>query len=185
MNTPKQPDDHALMQRVVRHHDAAAFVALYQRHLSLIRAFVRRQNLSADREQIEDVVQEAFLRAWAGRSRYVPTASVGTWLCAIAQYVVLEWQRQERRAEPLTVDLVVEDFVDDALADWEQSEVLWAAVAQLPPKQQEAIRLVYADGLTPTQAANKAHCTLQVLRWRLTDGRKQLRQLLAERPANA
>jgi DNA-directed RNA polymerase specialized sigma24 family protein len=64
------------------------------------------------------------------------------------------------------------------VANRERAQAVRAAVAQLSPKQRQAIQLVYFDKLQRAQAAIMANCNEAVLRWRLADARARLRQLL-------
>jgi DNA-directed RNA polymerase specialized sigma24 family protein len=60
----------------------------------------------------------------------------------------------------------------------DEVQVIWAAVAQLSPKQSVAIRLVYMEGLRPIEAAKKLNCDQTAFHQRLAAGRQRLHQLL-------
>ena len=67
---------------------------------------------------------------------------------------------------------------EDIEADGKLSGELRDAVERLPPKQQEAVKLVYLERLKPVEAAAKADCSRKLLDQRLVDARIQLRRLL-------
>ncbi|MGE5608830.1 MAG: RNA polymerase sigma factor [Bacillota bacterium] len=152
------------------------FTGLYQTLLPQVRSFLGRVGVSP--AAWNDLTQEVFLRAWARRAFYVPRASVKTWLLAIARNVAREWRRHRDASMSVDAEVPVEDTVAQAVAGRELRQMIQEAVAQLPPKQQQAIRLVYFDGLKPAQGAAKAGCREPVFSRRLADARVKLRRLL-------
>lgn len=156
------------------------FTKLYQALFPSVSRFLA--SLGVSPASVNDLTQEVFLRAWARRASYVPRASVKTWLFAIARNVTREWRRHRHAPLPADADLALEDTVAQAVADRERINAVQAAVVKLPPKQQQAIRLVYFAGLKPAQGAAKAGCPEQVFSRRLADARVKLRQLLEHAP---
>ena len=65
-----EPTDTELMLRV-RNDDVAAFRELLRRYREPLRRFFAA--LLADRSQVDDFVQETFMRLWLHRRRYEPT----------------------------------------------------------------------------------------------------------------
>lgn len=98
----EQTDD-ALMAAVARGaRREAAFRELVRRHGPAMTAVVRA--VLRDRDRADDVVQEALLRVYEARERYVPgKASLRAWLLRIARNLALNAQRDgaRRGAAPL------------------------------------------------------------------------------------
>ncbi len=116
----------------------------------------------------EDLVQEALLAAWKGRSGFDGTASERTWLTAILKRKAIDWLRRRVR-EKLTVELGDEPdrFEADlftrrgtwkaAPAEWTRDRptdgldreefwaVLRACVGKLPARLQDVFALRYLD----------------------------------------
>ncbi len=91
--------DAALIARVLRDDDRAAFGELVHRHQPLVRGFLRRM-LGGSHALADDVAQEAFIKAYRALRGFRGGASFSTWLCAIAANELrAEWRRQKRRAE--------------------------------------------------------------------------------------
>lgn len=63
------------------------------------------------------------------------------------------------------------------------SEAMLALLADLPPKQRQALALVYVDQLDPRDAAALLGCTESTLRTHLQRGREALRSLLDTKDA--
>ena len=83
-----QSDDSVLITRVLA-RDEAAFRQLYRRHTPAMYAAARRL-VSRDAASVEDVVQEAWLRAVRQLSGFRGESSLRTWLVGIAIRCALE-----------------------------------------------------------------------------------------------
>lgn len=80
--TEWMPESDAMAVALAREGDSQAFRALVERHSrSLFRLAYR---LTGSREDAEDVVQEAFLRAYRQLHRFESRANFATWLYRIA-----------------------------------------------------------------------------------------------------
>jgi RNA polymerase sigma-70 factor, ECF subfamily len=157
--------------------DAAAFERLYRTHFPIICSYLRSRGA---RQETEDVAQEAFRRAWEQRAKFGGRASAKTYLIAIARNVLRE---ARRRRSPAPLDAAVsspERSPVEPLLTGERERRVLAAVGQLPPKQQEAVRLTFLMGFERSRAAGLARCSTAILRWRLADAYKRLRRLLSD-----
>lgn len=74
--------DEELMKRVASKDDDRAFDELYHRHARRVMGFLMRQ--LGDSERAADLVQDAFLRLWSSRERYLSGKCFSTWLFSIA-----------------------------------------------------------------------------------------------------
>ena len=74
--------DEELMKRVASKDDDRAFDELYHRHARRVMGFLLRQ--LGDSERAADLVQDAFLRLWSSRERYLLDKCFSTWLFSIA-----------------------------------------------------------------------------------------------------
>ena len=74
-------DDDADLVRRAQAGDRSAFEQLVRRHADGLHAVVRR--LLDDRQEADDVTQEAFLRAWRGIAGFKGDAQFFTWLYRI------------------------------------------------------------------------------------------------------
>ena len=83
-----------LLERA-RSGDREAFAGLVRRYLPSVRAIVRRR--SKGRAVPDELVREAFHRAWAGLAGLSARRDFGRWLGGIARYVAVE---AARRREP-------------------------------------------------------------------------------------
>jgi RNA polymerase sigma-70 factor (ECF subfamily) len=89
-------DDAELVGRFLRSRDEASFLALYRRHTPFLLALVRRLLQTAPAE-VEDVVQEAWIRAAERLAGFRGQSSLRTWLAGIAVNCCREQRRRIRR----------------------------------------------------------------------------------------
>ena len=74
--------DEDLMKCVASKDDDRAFDELYHRYARRVMGFLMRQ--LNDSEKAADLVQDAFMRLWSSRERYVSDRCFSTWLFSIA-----------------------------------------------------------------------------------------------------
>lgn len=177
--TSEGADDAALMARVAD-GDRAAFAVLMQRHLGRAVALARR--VTGNAAAAEDIAQEAFLRVWRKASDWQPTAKVSTWLWRIVMNLSID---QTRRLKPEPLDSVAEP-VDPALDPEAESarsalrRALDGAIAGLPERQAQAVRLCLVDGFSQAEAAAVLELSSGALESLLVRARRALRVALAD-----
>jgi RNA polymerase sigma-70 factor (ECF subfamily) len=97
-------DDAALMLRV-RDDDRDAFAVLVRRHEKMLLNFFARSGVQYD---YEDLAQQAFLRLYRYRDRYVASAKFTTFLFLLARQVWIDELRRRKRHERLVSGLAAE-----------------------------------------------------------------------------
>ncbi len=133
-------DDDTLMQHI-RSGNTQRFGSLAERHGHQLMLFVGR--IVSQREDAEDVVQNAFVAAYEHLNDYDPErASVQTWLQRIAYHEAL---RHLRRSKRQMVPLEVTGDVPDELPETTTAEQLDEAIRQLQPEDQMLLQLYYFD----------------------------------------
>lgn len=142
--------DHALALAAAG-GDTDAFEALYRRHSARVHGVVLRL-AGWQRARAEDLVQEAFLRAWQALPGWRGEAAFGTWLHRLAVNVALMELRARRVRPALDGD---DDDALDALAAPEPpghaaalAIDLERAVATLPPRARAVLVLHDIEGWT-------------------------------------
>src|SRR5205807_6927703 len=128
----------------------------------------------------EDLVQEAFLKAFAGLGKFRPGSNFVAWLFRIAHNCFANQYRKVRRREPLPEDLPGREPgpVAEALSR-EALEGLARAVADLPTEFRSALLLRVEEGLSFRQIADVLDLTEETARWRVFRARQKLLSLLA------
>ena len=158
--------------------------ALRSNAADLLRYLLRR----TDRDEAPDVLADVFMTTWRRRD-VVPQDPLRArmWLFGVARRTVANHRRSGTRASALTARLRValEDSVASgatsypgSVADEREREVR-AAVAALPPRQRELVRLVHWDAMTLTEAAEIAGIRASTARSHYARARERLERELS------
>ena len=149
--------DEDLMARVASKDDDRAFDELYHRHARRVMGFIMRQLSDSDRAA--DLVQDAFLRLWSSRERYIADKCFSTWLFSIAYNLLKnEYRRsgyQNEYTEHVmnsTTEVHDEDWdvkLDDHLFD----EVLHKELSLLDADSRLLFSLRFEEEMTVPQIA--------------------------------
>jgi RNA polymerase sigma-70 factor (ECF subfamily) len=194
MNTPSgsqgdthEGEDGELVQRSLQ-GDAAAFGLLVRRYERLV--FHVAGGFLRDRGEVEDVAQEAFLKAHQALSRFRVDAPFGPWIAQIVTRLCYDRLRgRRRRQEVAWEDLSWSEqaaarglagggmATEDAAARRDLAE---RALAPLPPKDRQALILADALGHTAAEVGQMMGCSALAVRLRLHRARRAMRRV-AER----
>jgi len=176
--------DKELVRRVQK-GDRHAFDLLFSRYqhkiLNLVSRYLR------DREDVEDVAQEAFIKAFRALPRFRGESAFYTWLYRIAintakNHIVA----RSRRPPGVDVDVEDAEFMEgtDALRESESPEAALArdelsaeidlAISQLPDDLRSAVTLREFDGLTYEQIAEIMDCPVGTVRSRIFRAREAI-----------
>jgi RNA polymerase sigma-70 factor (ECF subfamily) len=171
--------DEALMEEV-RSGNLAAFQALYDRHYRSVFGFLLRS--VGERPAAEDLLQETFLRVFAHREEYRPTAAFKSWLLTIARNLLIDHLRQRSRSRDLESVENLEAMADPGVTPLQQAEGreleerLQEAVLRLAPSQREVLLLSRFAGLSYAEIADVTGSSPEAVRVTL---HRALRRILA------
>ncbi len=175
--------DELLLQRI-RGGDEAAFATLVRRHSTRFHRIAWR--VLGRSEDVEDVLQEAFLRLWTRPDQWQPGrgARFTTWFHRVVVNLALDRLRSERRRGELNRLQASDGAGSGPAAPDELGETarraanVNAAIAALPERQRVAIRLVFHEGLSSSEAAQAMGLRLKALQSLVTRARTALRGAL-------
>ncbi|HEX5107725.1 MAG TPA: sigma-70 family RNA polymerase sigma factor [Vicinamibacterales bacterium] len=164
----------------VKAGDAAAFDELANRHMR--RAFSVAYRLLGQRQDAEDVVQEAFLAALVKIDTFERGRPFGPWLLRIVanRAINLRKARALRQAEPIPDSMASGgESPAEAAQRSELRRELRQALAQLPEEQRWVVELFEIDGFTGPEIAEMLDMAEGTVRWHLHGARQTLRTVLA------
>ncbi len=143
-----------------------------------LRPFVARRVPSSD---VEDVMQEVFLRMQRGLLGLSDEQRFGAWVYRVARSAIVDHHRARARHPllPGEGELPDEAAPGDDEDSAEQLLALYVApfVAMLPSPYREALTLTELEGLTQKQAAEMLGISLPAMKSRVQRGRERLRAL--------
>lgn len=171
--------DRAIIQQVLS-GDVEAYARLVDRHYDRCARIAQR--ILGNREDAEEAIQDAFLRAFRALGSYEDRERFSAWLTRILVNQCRTVRARVDKREAVFSDLDVRDaelFAQPALAeqDWPDLD---HALAQLPPDQREAIVLRYADDLTYEEMSRITGAGESALKMRVQRAFARLRALLRE-----
>ncbi len=165
-----------------------ALSALYDRYSRLV--FSLALNIVGDHATAEEITLDVFTRVWEKAGTYrVEQAKVNTWLTSITRHHAIDVLRRRKiRPEQHSVSWaeVSPAAIPNGLHPEEitalsmQRARVRAAVAELPPEQQQALALAYFKGYTHRQVADELGQPLGTVKTRIRLGLQKLRQILQD-----
>jgi len=172
--------------------DQRAFGELVTRYQSKIYRLARR--MTETDEDAEDVLQEAFVKAYRSLRQFEGKSRFSTWLYRITVNLAL-MKLRKRRVESVSLDVplstedgeVRRDFQNGGpdplakLVSKESSETLDRAIADLPPGYRAVFILRHVEGLSTSETARVLKVSVAAVKSRLHRTRLELREKLVRR----
>lgn len=157
--------------------DREAFGDLVEKYGALVHGVIREKIRLAD--EVEDLVQEVFCRAYEELSKLQEPARFAPWLARISSNVALDWlrRRQVRHSSQYSSQLATLPRIsqpDEILEELEDQHILWEALDRLSPEFRQIVVLFHIEECTQSDIARFLGITLPAVRWRLLRARQKL-----------
>ncbi|MCD4524593.1 RNA polymerase sigma factor [Nocardioides sp. cx-173] len=158
--------------------DERQFDDLYS--ASFTRVTAQLYAMIGDRDEAQECVQEAFVRAWAHRRQLETARSPEAWVRTTAyRLAVSRWRRTTRSRRPPDRAL---GAATQAPPPDESHVALVAALRRLPQAQRQALVLHHLADLPVQAVAHEVGVPEGTIKARLSRGRAALAALLADEP---
>ena len=184
--------DDATLVRASKTGDVAAFEELVKRYDSKLLRIA--QHVTHNREDAQDAVQEAFLKAFQKLGQFQENSKFSTWLIRITINQSLMKLRKQHRKREVSID---QDFQTEEstlfleIADWapnpeqrysasELKEILTKTLQELQPGLRVVFVLRDIEGLSLGQTAEALDLTVSAVKARSWRARLQLREGLSK-----
>ncbi|MGH9815774.1 MAG: sigma-70 family RNA polymerase sigma factor [Candidatus Acidiferrales bacterium] len=184
-------DGEARLVAAARRGESAAFEGLLARYEA--RIFRLAQNITRNREDAEEVVQDAFARAFTHLDTFHGDSRFSTWLTRIAiNQALMKLRRQRPNVVPLDEMVETEDgSLPREIADWgpnpeqrysqqELQAILADATDQLSPSLRIVFQLRDVEQLSIQETAEALGLSASAVKSRLLRARLELRERLSE-----
>jgi RNA polymerase sigma-70 factor (ECF subfamily) len=182
-------DELSLVQ-AAKKGDVGAFGELVKRYDRNV--FRIALHITQNREDAEDVVQDAFLKAYENLEQFQGQSKFYTWLVRIAVNEALMKLRRRRPERMVSLDQEVqteEDSMPREVADWspnpeqlynqaELRDILGKTIQGLPPGFRTVFVLRDVEGLSTEETAQALELSVPAVKSRLLRARLQLRERL-------
>ena len=151
-------------------------------------------NITGNREDAEDVLQDAFLKAFEHLPEFREDSRFYTWITRIAVNEALMKLRKRRSSREMSMedsedengDVMVREFADwkpnpeQQFAQSELEGILQGAVSSLPPGFRTVFYLRDVEGLSTEETAELLDLTVGAVKARLFRARLRLREELSK-----
>jgi RNA polymerase sigma-70 factor (ECF subfamily) len=152
---------------------------LYLRHEPWL--FPRLARRCADRQIVEEVVQDTFAKVWASATRYEARGEVGAWVWGIAVRTLMHHVRPRKpllaRMQSFRHDDRLASAEDELLLRVEHGDV-GGALVSLSPELRAVVQATVIDGLTTREAAVFLGIPAGTVKTRMRRARTHLREAL-------
>lgn len=179
--------DQALVKRV-QAGDQQAFALLVSKYQRKVIRLVSR--LIRDPVEVEDVAQEAFLKAYRALPQFRGESAFYTWLYRIAvntakNHLVAQGRRpipmssfqdDDEEGEPFAADEAIADIQtpDSVLLSRQIAEAVNEAIESLPAELRTAVTLREIEGLSYEEIAEAMNCPIGTVRSRIFRAREAI-----------
>ncbi len=185
--------DAELVQQILQ-GDRRAFGVLVQRHQKRVFALVSK--LVRDQNEVEDVAQECFIRAYKALGTFRGEAQFSTWVYRIVYNTCLTRREQQARRQDREISMFVEsDESDDEMRDFEDEEGplpdevfeatdirerLLKHLDSLPVHYRAVLVLCYYEERSYQEIADALELPMNTVKVHLLRAKKRLKKLLVE-----
>jgi RNA polymerase sigma-70 factor (ECF subfamily) len=161
--------------------DDSAFAELAMRHKSRIFGVAAR--FARDAAELEDICQDVFVQAYFKLRQYRRDSPFEHWVLRITTHKCYDYLRKRRRsAATCSVDALLESGYEpsapEAPATHPDLERLYAALAQLSPKERLVITLLELEERSVQETADLTGWSLSNVKVRAFRARAALRKLM-------
>ena len=183
-------DDETVIRRV-KQGEAALFEIVMRRYNQRLYRIIR--SILGTDSDVEDVIQETYLKAYAHLGQFEGRSSFATWLTKIAVYEALARARKGRRLQPLEVTTVGDEEsrvveLRSSLPDPEQNasrhelkRLIEEAVDHLPDTFREVFVMREIEQMSQAETAECLGLKEETVKTRLHRARRQIESHLLAR----
>jgi RNA polymerase sigma-70 factor (ECF subfamily) len=182
-------DDRKLVRLVVE-GDSRAFEPLFMRHKDNIYAMLVKRASNSD--DVEDLLQEAFMKAFVNINRYNPDYDFGAWICTIAKNTFVDFNRS-RRSKALNPEnnlplegrctnnaQAASPTPEESIINAQQRAQIERYIATLPADYRELFILRFIEEYTYEEIAEALQMKLGTVKTRIFRVRAMMSKLITD-----
>ncbi|MCX8080593.1 MAG: sigma-70 family RNA polymerase sigma factor [Bacteroidia bacterium] len=188
--TTKGYYDYRLIRKAIDHKDESAYAELLNRYRESVYFMVYK--MTGNKDDAEDLVMEAFTRAFSKLHQYEPKYAFSTWLFRIATNVTIDFLRKKKNENTISLsskqegtDLELEGTIssNSPTPDLEsvrkqKIQIIKNVIDKLKPKYRELIILFYYEELSHEEISKKLNLPIGTIKAQLFRARELMMQLL-------
>ncbi len=167
--------------------DASAFEVLFDRYKDAIRKFYIQRCSGGNSEDIEDLMQETFVKVFLNIDKYNSAYTFGQWIYTIARNNLIDWVRKRR--DDLSIDSLrsgsdllqsasSEVLPDERIINSQRRTELERHLAVMTPRYRELIELRFFKEYSYEEIASALSLPLGTVKTQIHRAREQLCKLI-------
>lgn len=182
-------DEYSLVQSMLS-GNTASFDVLYERYFHRVYAFLAAH--VKNRQDVEDLTSEVFLRFWRSAGSFRGDAQLGTWLLTIARNAVIDFRRKHGKYSVVSLNTAlvdgdtefVEHLPDDAeepaalVARLEEYAETWQALERLASHHREVLEMRFVAEMSYEDISASLDVAVGTVKSRIFRALRSLRLLL-------
>ncbi len=174
---PSDASERALLDRIAKSQDQAAFRTLYGSYYQRLSRLLTR--MSVRREDIEEVINDTFWVVWTKAGEFRGASQLSTWIIGIAYRRALNALRRAK-LRPVADHEFDEDSISVESSEEDETNQQWLSLGleRLPVEQRMALELTYTLGHSCEEVAAILDCPVNTVKTRLFRARETLKQVL-------
>ena len=153
----------------------ACLLRAWQQHERELRSWLLQRLRGAP--QVEDMLQEIFIKAMKQGSEFCAIAQPRAWLFEVARHHLIDEQRKRRELLPLPEELPQDEEPEQAVVD-QLTACLPRVLAELDSADRDILTRCDIEGMTQQAYANQQGLSLSAVKSRLLRARVRLKNRL-------
>lgn len=184
-------EDYDLIGRAIK-GDQSAYDRLMKKYYKLVNNLIYR--MIYNKEDVEDLTQEAFIKAFNSLEKFDHQFAFSTWLYKIASNNCIDYLRK-KKLNTISIDKEIDSEDEDLrfeipdveykpdrnILDAEKKKILEDAIASLPEKYKTVILLRHQDEMEYEEIAQKLNIPLGTVKAHIFRGRELLNKYLKDK----
>ena len=179
-------DDRALVAMVVE-GDSLAFDTLFTRHRDMIYAMLLKYAGNCD--DVDDLMQEAFMKAYIKIGLYDPKYDFGAWIYTIARNTFVDFERTRKSTALNPENIPLENSTaqqtstptpEDYIINAQQRVQIERYIAMLPEDYRRLFELRFLDEYSYEEIAEKLDMKLGTVKTRIFRVRNMMCRLITQ-----
>ena len=160
--------------------DSSAFEEIVIRYKKLVYSVVYK--MISDKEEVNDVSQEVFIRLYKSLHKYNPEYKMSTWIVKITSNLCLDTLRKKKQ-DTVTLDDAIGvssdiDTPEQTLIKNQRSQLINKAINELPEKYRILIILFHNNGMSYEEMTKVLNEPMSIIKNRLYRARLMLKEKL-------
>jgi len=174
-------DNRQLLQQIAE-GDEKAFTELFRRHRAKLYDYLFA--VTKSREIAEELLLDVFMKIWFGRELAPQIQHVDAFLQKVAHNKAINFlttaARRKHLQQLVAYELarVVDNTIEDRLAEKEYQQLLHEALGQLTPQKRLIFTMSRSQGLSHEEIARELQLSRQTVKNHMTEALKTIREFL-------